>query len=320
MTVAEREIAATAEEEPRSTQASAVGDLLRPELVSELSDLDDEEQALIALMVRRAKTDRGRRVPLTDVSLVHESLKIDPENDDFSVMENPAKYTAPPVLKEYPGVEKVPLPKDFLPLDFPLKEVITKRASRRDFSKGPVTLKELSTVLYYGWGVRDRMIAYNVRGFPTRFAPSMGGLQSVEVYFTVNAVNGLEQGLYHYSPGDHSLHFLNRGNFRRIVVRSTLFQDWVDAASVVFFLTCDMNKVYWKYGRRAYRFVHVDLGVTAHNLHLVANASRLRTCMMAAFVEDSIHELLEIDGRDEFAGLLMAMGRKPSELDPPPDD
>lgn len=300
-----------------SREDQTSGPRLSPELEAALADLDVREQDLLAWLVQRVKRGPdGERAPITDVWLAHQFLKTDPERDDMSVLQNINSYTAPPVLKEYPDRERIELPTDLLPLPFPLEEVLAKRATRRDFSKGPLSLRELATLLHRSYGIRARSLAYNVRGFPSRFVPTTGGLQSVEVYMAVNAVEGLEKGLYHYNPGRHCLEILDRGNFRRKVVRSCVYQDWIDAASVVFFLTCDMRKVYWKYGRRGYRFVHVDAGIVSHTLHLVASSLRLRSCIVAGYNDDAVHDLLQVDGRQEFAALLLAVGRKPWEPGP----
>lgn len=303
----------TWEDEPSGPQLS-------PELAAALEDLDADEQELLAWLVQRVKRGPdGERAPISDVWLVHQFLKTDPDRDDMSVLQNINAYTAPPVLKEYPDCDRIDLPTDLLPLPFPLEEVLAKRATRRDFSKGPLSLQELATLLHRSYGIRARSLAYNVKGFPSRFVPSTGGLQSVEIYLAVNAVEGLEKGLYHYNAGRHGLEVLDRGNLRRKVVRSCLFQDWIDAASVVLFLTCDMRKVYWKYGRRGYRFVHVDAGIVGQTLHLAATALRLRSCMVAGYIDELVHHLLRIDGRNEFVAFLLAVGRKPWEQGPRQD-
>jgi SagB-type dehydrogenase family enzyme len=305
---------------PPDWEDRAPGPRLSPELATALEDLDAGEQDLLAWLVQRAKRGPdGERAQISDVWLVHQFLKMDAERDDLTVLQNINAYTAPPVLKEHLDRDRIDLPTDFLPLPFPLDEVLAKRATRRDFSKGPLSLQELATLLHRSYGIRTRSFAYNVKGFPTRFVPSTGGLQSVEVYLAVNAVEGLEKGIYHYEPGRHCLEVLDRGNFRRKVVRSCLFQDWIDAASVVLFLTCDMSKVYWKYGRRGYRFVHVDAGIVGQTLHLVATSLRLRSCMVAGYIDESVHQLLRIDGRTEFVAFLFAVGRKPWEPGPSHD-
>lgn len=307
-------------EEPPVEEPPAV----RPSLSAALEELSDGEQLLVERAVRAGRRGLdGATAPLTDVSLVHEFLKFDPMHDDASALQNIAAYTAPPVIKRYPDAERIPLPDELLPIDHPIGEVIAKRSSRRDFSKGPLSLAELGTLLERSYGVRSRDLIYNVKGFPSRFVPTTGGLQPIEVYLTVNAVEGLDQGLYHYDPGDRCLELLGRGNYRRKAVRSCDLQHWIDAASVVLYLTCDLRKLYWKYGRRSYRFGHVDLGIVAQMLHLVATALRLRSCMVAGYVDDAVSELLELDSREELVGLLVAVGRKPWEPGPgsvDPDD
>lgn len=321
-------VAVLEEPETAAERQDASQSPISAELAAQLADLDEAEQELIAWVVRRAKRNAdGDRMPITDITLVHQFLKIDPEVDDPNVFQNIAAFTAPPVIKEYPDCERIELPTDLLPIEFPLGEVIAKRASRRDFSKGPISLRELSSILTYSYGVRGRALAYNVKGFPSRFLPTTGGLQPMEIYFAANAVTGLEQGLYHYNPNHGCIEVLERGNFRRKIVQSTLYQDWVDAASVVFFLVCDMNKLYWKYGRRGYRFVHADLGILGQTMHLVTTALRLRSCLVAGYMDDAIDDMLNIDGRTEFIGLLFAVGRKsweplppePAAAEPPPE-
>lgn len=306
-----------AEESTEGEREPDAGPGLDPSLLDALERLDPDERKLVGEMVRRARRKRGSGAPLTGVGIINALLESDPEYDDFSVLQNIAVYTAPPVVKRYSGCKRVELPSDLLPLEFPLREVLAKRASRRDFSKGPLSLDELASLLTYSYGIRKRKLSYNVKEFPFRFVPSTGGLQPIEVYLTVNAVEGLEQGLYHFDPDGRCLEVLECGNFRRKVVQSCVFQDWLDAASVVLFLTCDMRKVEWKYGRRAYRFVHVDIGILSQTLHLVATALRLRSCMVAGYLDRAVHDLLQIDGRDEFIGLLLAVGRKPWEPSPP---
>ncbi len=311
--------AALEESAPREAQRSGFRAQPDPQLLAELADLDEREQALLARLLERAKRDSmtGARRELDELGLVHRFLEVDLEKDDLSVLQNITAYTAPPVIKQYPEAPRFELPRELLPLEHSLGEVLVKRASRRDFSKGPLSQAELASLLYCSYGIRSTALAYNVKGFPSRFVPSTGGLQAVEVYLTVNAVEGLEQRLYHYDTIHHALEQLDRGNFRRKVVQACIRQDWVDAASVVFFLTCDMRKLFWKYGRRGYRFVHVDVGILAQTLHLVANALRLRSCMVAGYSDQAVHQLLEIDGRQEFVGLLLTVGRKPWEAGPP---
>ncbi|MGH8883982.1 MAG: SagB/ThcOx family dehydrogenase [Egibacteraceae bacterium] len=284
--------------------------LLPEDLARALQGLSAEEQSILLAQIRRGREGNPRADAF---SVFRESLKFraDRTNPLLDNYEELSTVKAPPVLKEYPGAEKVELPRDFLPLDASLEQVLEARASRRDYARIPVSLQELSTLLHYAYGVRKHMVAYNVRHFPMRYCPSAGGLQSAEVYLVANQVEGLRKGLWHYYPARHQLELLSEGNMRRKVVDACMYAEFLHYPGLVLILTGVMSRLRWKYGLRAYRYAHVDAGFVGENLYLVATALRLRVCAVAGFFDDRVDELLDIDGQDEFTVLLMAVGKRP---------
>jgi SagB-type dehydrogenase family enzyme len=124
----------------------------------------------------------------------------------------------------------------------------------------------------------------------------------------MNDVPDVAPGVYHYQPDRRGLTLVDPGLMRRRCVRACLNQDWIGESGVVLFLTCDLRKLLWKYGRRCYRMSHVDAGVVAQQLHLIATALGLGSCMIAGFVEEAVHKLLDIDGKLEFAALAICLG------------
>lgn len=301
-----------------SIQAQRATTSVAEELAAAIADLDDDERATLLRHVRHAKAHRR---PLDAISLVHQPLKARIDEMARSRYEELSTVKAPPVIKEYPDAPAVALPTTLLPLPFTLDRVLRARASRRDFIQEPLTLAQLGSLLGYSYGVRKHLPAYNTRRFPFRLAPSAGGLQPVEIYAVVNSAEGLEKGLYHYNAGSHALELLNPGNMRRKILGCTLYQDWVQHAGAVLVLTCVLDRVEWKYGPRGYRYVHIDVGCLTQNLYLVATALRLRACAVAAYLDDAVDDLLGIDGRSEFAVLLVVVGNRPprEELGPPDD-
>ena len=84
-------------------------------------------------------------------------------------------------------------------------EAIGRRRSRRDYSSKPISLEELSFLLWATQGVTDlRREGRSLR----RTVPSAGGRHPFETYLLVNFVNGVEQGLYRYLGIEHKLCFL----------------------------------------------------------------------------------------------------------------
>ncbi len=280
------------------------------ELGEIIANLPAPERDAVCKLVTRALAG-GR--PLDTITLTHESLKASLEDLVGGAYGVSQTKQAPPVIKGYPDAPRVRLPTDVAPLEHSLADVIAARASRRDFGATPMTLDELGSLMHHSYGIRRYMPAYNTRQFPLRMVPSSGSLQAIELYLVANAVDGLDRGLYHYNPDGHVLELLDEGNMRRRVVGVSIMQEWLSHASVVLFMTCVMSRAEWKYGARGYRYLHTDAGVLINQLYLVATALHLRTCAVAAFMDDAANELLGVDGRDEFCTLLMGIGTRPAE-------
>jgi SagB-type dehydrogenase family enzyme len=280
----------------------------RDRLIELMQDLDSQECEVVYDLLYEAS-----RKKIDQISVFHEALKSKTgDMEDYSAFQELAFAPAPSLVKDYSDEEKVHLPQDYLPLSLSLEKVMKSRRSEREYSGQPLTLRELSTLLYFSYGIRGYIPAYNVQRFPLRMAPSSGGLQAIELYMTVNKVDDLRKGIYHYSPSNHSLELIYEGNFRRKMVNICIWQEFIHDASVIIILSCVLERLLWKYGPRAYRYIHMDAGFVAENIYLVAAALRLGACAIAGFSEDKINDLLRIDDTDEFVTLLMAIG-KPKE-------
>ena len=89
-------------------------------------------------------------------------------------------------------------------------DVMLQRRSVREFSRKPISLEELSTLLYYSVGVRSYTNAYGFQNFPLRMFPSSGGLGEIETYIVPFNVNGLKKyNVYHYNAFHHVLENIN---------------------------------------------------------------------------------------------------------------
>lgn len=212
-----------------------------------------------------------------------------------------------PIAKALDTAERISLPEPG-ELETSLGETLARRRTRRDFAKEPLPLGRLSTLLHHACGVTGTMAAYGYSRLPLRTFPSSGGLQAPELYLSAQAVDPLASGLYHYDPLRHELGLLRTGTFGSTLSSLALGQPWVASAAVVFVISGSYERLRWKYGERAYRFMCVDAGLVAQNLHLVAEALGLGACAIAGFADDAVERLLAIDGQDEMALLLVCSG------------
>lgn len=216
-------------------------------------------------------------------------------------------FAAIPLVKCYPRAQRIQLPAPDR-LNAELSEVLSNRRSRRDYSGASISLLQVSTLLQYACGTTGFSSGYDYNRFPFRTFPSSGGLQSPEVYLFVNAVDSLPCGLYHYHPIDHVLECLKGEDYRSRLRTFAFDQSYLETSALVFAITGCYERLRWKYEERAYRYICMDAGFLAENLYLVAEALGFGACATSGFAEDSMQEILEIDGKDEIVLLLVTVG------------
>ncbi|MYH32110.1 MAG: SagB/ThcOx family dehydrogenase [Acidobacteria bacterium] len=285
---------------------------IRPPLLDALQALTPAEQDALAEMARRYRLAPPRAAGPSGLAFVQSFLKADPRLPAFRT---PMSVSAgpPALVKQFPGRRQVQLPDTAPRVTVGLQDVLERRRSSHDFGSTAMPLSALGALLHAACGVREFRRAYDVRAFPFRYSPSAGGLQPIDVYLVANDVDGLTRGLYYHDPVASALTLLDEGNLRRRMSRCGLDRPWLAHALAVLVLVCNLARVSWKYGDRGYRFAHIDAGVLAQNLYLAGTALELNTCAVAGYYEDAVHELLDIDGRDECAVLLFAVGSRPDE-------
>lgn len=84
----------------------------------------------------------------------------------------------------------------------PLIDAIRNRRSRRKFKEKPLTLEELSFLLWATQGVQ-KLIRNGLITLST--VPSGGAMHPFETYLLINSVNSVRHGLYRYLALEHKL-------------------------------------------------------------------------------------------------------------------
>ncbi|UCC59029.1 MAG: SagB/ThcOx family dehydrogenase [Candidatus Bathyarchaeum sp.] len=209
----------------------------------------------------------------------------------------------PRTYKNYPNSTKIKLPPPKHAEAMSVDDAIRKRRSIRAFSQKPLTMKQLSYLLWASTGVQRKE-----NGYEFRTAPSAGALYPIETYVIVNRVSGLEKALYHYSIKSHLLEELERGDFSTRIARAALGQEMFQGAAAIFVWTAIFDRSKWKYRQRAYRYVYLDAGHIAQNLALSATSLGLGSCQVGAFYDDEVNNIVGVDGAEESVIYLSAVG------------
>jgi len=210
----------------------------------------------------------------------------------------------PGPYKVYPDAPKMKLPVPERAGGMPVWEAIGRRRSVRDFGRIPLSTAALSQLLWASQGVTKVMEEYALRS-----APSAGALYPIETYLSIQMVEGVEPGIYHYDVRQHELDLLRPGDFRAAVAEAALDQDFLAEAAVVFAWTAVFARSKWKYKERAYRYVYLDAGHIAQNVALAAVALGLGSCQIAALYDDEVNAVLGVDGKEESIVYMTALGR-----------
>jgi SagB-type dehydrogenase family enzyme len=206
--------------------------------------------------------------------------------------------------KEYPRAPRIPLAPPRATGGLSFEEAIKRRRSVRDYSGAPMTLPELAHLLYYVGGINGERWGYRLRA-----APSSGALFPIEVYAVVHTVEGLSPGVYHYAVKDHALAQLQIADLRDEVVRQGVMQEFLGQANLVLYFTVIFQRMRWKYHDRTYRYGLIEAGHLGQNVYLAATSMGLGACAVGAFADDRVNAMLGVDGKEEAAIYMLAVGK-----------
>jgi SagB-type dehydrogenase family enzyme len=183
---------------------------------------------------------------------------------------------------------------------------IQNRRSHRLFRPEPLTLEELSFLLWATQGIRKRLSAGNAY----RTVPSAGCRHALETYLCVLNVAGLEVGIYRYLPIEHQLLFeFSEEQLSEKIVAATLDQSFVGRAPVTFVWAAIPYRMEWRYDLAAHKAIALDAGHVCQNLYLACAAIGAGTCAVAAYHQELMDQLLRVDGQDEFTIYLAPVGK-----------
>jgi SagB-type dehydrogenase family enzyme len=208
----------------------------------------------------------------------------------FKVYENPVKTIKLPAPEHEGGGA--------------LWGLLAGRRTRRTYKPKPLTLKELSQILWASNGKTKEG-----RETFLRSAPSAGALYPVELYVMANDVMGLNKGIYHFDVAGNRLSMIREGDYSEEAAQAALGQQMLAKSGAVVFMTAIVERAKWKYEARAYRYMYLDAGHIGQNMCLAAESLGLGICPIGAFYDDELNAILGVDGVEETVLYAMTIGR-----------
>ncbi|OEJ27983.1 hypothetical protein AR457_29440 [Streptomyces agglomeratus] len=279
--------------------------------------LDAHDQAYVAWLVSMDLVSEGRRDPFFADSpaaadrRTHEygkyfGARLMDQRPDMPGATCEGRQELPPVLA------RVELARPQAPgPDAPrFEEVLLARRSAYGYYGGPVTLDELSTLLYFSAGVTaEKTMPGADVSYPVRPYPSGGTRYPLRTLLYCHDVAGLARGTYLYDPAGHALDQLSARDICAELMRMAPATDprvvfppkaggnlHVDDCPLWIFTVADLTFQRLHYGLRSYRLVLQESGHLAQNLALVATWLGKSSVGLGGFYDDTVNETLALDG------------------------
>jgi SagB-type dehydrogenase family enzyme len=196
---------------------------------------------------------------------------------------------------------QVNLPEPRLESDVSIEAALRLRRSIREFQRGPLTIAEVSQLLWAAQGVTD--------GQGLRAPPSAGALYPLELYLLVGQIATLRPNVYRYDPLHNKLQKTAGGDRRGEMSLAALEQSWIAEAPVILLIAANYRRTAAKYGARAERYVHIEVGHAAENVYLQAGALGLGTTDVGAFEDAMVKKVAALPAQEEPV-LLLPIGRR----------
>jgi len=170
-----------------------------------------------------------------------------------------------------------------------VEAAISKRRSVRRFRAQPLSLAQLSQLLWSAQGITG--------SGGRRAVPSAGATYPLEIFVVVGAhgIENLAAGLYHYQVDNHSLSLHLSGDLRQKLADAALGQSLIANCPVVIVVCALHPRTAYRYGRRGERYIHMEVGHVGQNLSLQAVALGLATVMIGAFEDEEVSKALKIE-------------------------
>lgn len=161
-----------------------------------------------------------------------------------------------------------------------VEEAIGRRRSVREFASDALSLAEIAQLLWSAAGLTSS------EGL--RAAPSAGARYPLETYLAC------EHGLFHYCLKDHALAKVQADDPRSPLAAAAYGQSFIAEAAVSLIFVALYERTTSRYGDRGIRYVHMDVGHAAQNVHLQAVALGLASVPVGAFDDSAVADVLRL--------------------------
>jgi SagB-type dehydrogenase family enzyme len=182
-------------------------------------------------------------------------------------------------------------------------DTIETRRSCRLYTGDSISLAYLATLVRHAAEITAweevELLSGERESIGFRSAPSGGALYPIDLYCIAQRVDRLPRRVYRYSPRRDVLIEVAPADTADAILKAfAVPEDLINllSAAAIFLLMGHPWRSLRKYGSRGGRYLFLEAGGIAENIHLSAHALGLGSVACASVYDDEIHEALKVDG------------------------
>jgi len=191
--------------------------------------------------------------------------------------------------------ETIKLPPPRYESDVSVEKALLERRSIRSYKEEPLTLNELSQILWAAQGITEPK-----KGLRT--APSPRAVYLLEVYVLPGNVTNLPMGIYKYQPQSHDLIKIADGDKKAELFKAA-GQAPIKNAPVALVITGLSEKT------QNPAWMYLEAGHAAENIYLQSVSLKLGTVTMGGFKEEEVRKALNFPEKERIL-YIMPIGKK----------
>ncbi len=176
-------------------------------------------------------------------------------------------------------------------------EISHKRQSAKAFSSnGRISAAQINRFL------RDSFFVRSNGTKPFGCAGSIGGY---DLYFSIERVDGLENGFYLVESNDYNIRKISDDSHSEFLFQSAFSCSHLENAKIWILVASKPKLLLGKYGKRGYQFLFLDTGGLLQQMHLSCTSLDISFRIVGGFDNGLVGSLLPTD---DFVTCMAVMG------------
>jgi len=165
-----------------------------------------------------------------------------------------------------------------------LEECIYERESVRSYKDKEIEFEKISQILWAAQGKKGQK----------RTVPSAGATFPLEIYITLK-----DKGFFHYNFEKHVLELITSEDLSKKLAQASWDQNFIAEAYLNVIICAIFERTTQRYGQRGIRYVYMEVGHCAQNIHLEAVALGLSSVPIGAYEDNRVKEVLNLKKKIE---------------------